>query len=970
MSNRAWKYICLLTFYAITMTWATVSVVKSRPESFALRPTGIRPDGLPAITFLGVGPSEYVIDSAHTFVVKRKDDTFMQLPGPFYDGDDGQRVWDFEFVPDDMVILENSITTFGQVAAGEVVAYALIDDDVNARTSYFAIDDTLVHETNQGMVVYGDFVMPRSGELLFSSRDDVAVVAYNTSVTRTPAPTVTPTLTPTPTSTPPPGSPSHVFTQSWGGDIGAPIYPEDMVIWNDKLFILDGVKLIVEVFDFHGRPLYDFPLVLPDDDPPPDMPDSIGIEVDPAGYLFVALDGSLAKYSPDGRLVTMWLADFIHAAQGFAIGVDGSLYWTTGSNQIRMYSNDFEYVATWGGFGSDNGQLDNPGDLAVDTSGDIYVADRDNYRIQKFSREGVYIGQWGRRGSAEGQFETPGKIAVSPNGRVYVTDSEINRIQSFDLDGNYESQWAGPGAEQEQFTGIASIAVTHAFVFVGDGGDRIYKFTNGGEYLTGWGINGSGTGQLRYPVGIANADGIIYVADGGNDRVQTFTRDGSYISSWGNTGSGEGQFERPGGIEVSSDGYVYVIDRGNFRVQKFSTDGDFILQWGSEGAGPGQFAYPWDLAVDQAGFVYVVDWGRNDIQKFTAAGEFVTSLAHDETGSKYGIAVDSQGYIYTVNLLGVQKFGPDGALIAEWGAFGSGAGQFDGPQGIAVDSDDRVYVADTWNRRIQVFTPEGEYLSEIGGYGSGDGQFLVPLRVAVDSAGSVFVSDNRLGRIQRFDPHRPPTDPVSGLITNGSFESTPELDNWTYGHDFGEPRIAVTGNATDGDNAVQLGQQVPQAIQDRGTVWLHQTIYVDPNWQRPLLSFDYRMVVNDTIDYSDFHVWLASAQGSWQALVLRDGFRSCNSPATAPPEGFDMGWRSATYDLSQFRGETIRIRFENRNLHHNLSLGAWTYIDNVKVLNVAHSAAPNGASMSYLPLINWVACDEIAPSPAGSGRGH
>lgn len=958
MDTRARRLICMVAFCVMAMTWTTVSAIITRQQSFVYQPTGIRPDGLPAITYLGEGSGTYEIDPTHTFLVKTKSGTYIQEPGPVYEAAMRERVWDFEFVHNGMLLLGATTTSFGQVAAGDSIVFAMIDDDVNARTGHFSIDDMLIYEVPQGMVVYGNFVASRPGELLFSTEDDVGIVIANTSITRTPIPTLVPTLTPTP---PAPGELSHVFVQSWGGDVGDAIDQVDMTIWNNRLFILDQVKTSIEVFDFHGRPLYTFPLVLPDDKPLPPLPIPVGIEVDPAGFLYAAIDGSLAKYTPDGRMVTMWLADFIHGAQGFAFGADGSVYWTE-SHQILKFSNDFEYITRWSQFGSDNGQLRNPGDLAVDAVGNVYVVDRGNHRIQKFSSEGVYLGQWGRKGTAEGEFEAPGKIAVTPNGFVYVTDSVTNRVQRFDLEGHYVSQWASAGGEPEPFAAIASIAATQNHVLVGDGGsDRIFKFTNDGEYLTGWGVDGSGAGQFRNPVGITVAKGVIYVVDGGNDRVQTFTSDGSYLSSWGGTGSGEGEFDRPGGIEVDNDGYVYVIDRGNFRVQKFSADGEFILQWGIEGTGPGQFTNPWDLAIDQAGLVYVVDWATNDIQKFTAAGEFITTLTQEEGGPRYGIAVDSQGFIYTVNLGGVQKHRPDGTLIAEWGTFGSGTGQFDGTQGIAVDTEDRVYVVDTWNRRIQIFTPEGEYLSEIGNHGSGDGQFLVPLRTAISSDGSIFVSDNRLSRIQRFDPARPPTDPVSGLITNGSFESSPELARWTYGHDFGESSIAITSNATDGENAVQLGRQVPQETQDRGVVWIYQTVFVDSNWQRPLLSFDYRMLVNDTIDYSDFHVWISSSQGSWKALVLRDGFRSCNSPATAPPEGFDLGWRSATYDLNRFKGQTIRIRFENRNLHHNLSLGAWTYVDNIKVLDVAKPVVPLGPSMSYLPLISWETCDKIAP---------
>jgi sugar lactone lactonase YvrE len=609
--------------------------------------------------------------------------------------------------------------------------------------------------------------------------------------------------------------------------------------------------------------------------------------------------------------------------------------------------------------GSADERMNNLGEMAVAADGTVYVVDRGNYRIQRFSGEGVYLGQWGSRGSGDGQFEAPAEIAITPNGFVYVSDAALHRVQRFDLDGNYLGQWTGPGAPEAPFAAIASLAATHDVVFVAEGGrERIHKFGRGGDYLTGWGINRTSSGQLNGPEGLAVTGDTVYVVDGANDRVQLFTRDGSYLAAWGRAGSGDGQFDHPVAIDVASDGTVYVVDEGNFRVQKFSAAGEFISQWGGQGDGPGQFAVPSDLAIDAAGFVYVVD-RTTAIQKFTAEGALVTTWTHGESGSKYGIAIDSQGYLYTVNLLTVQKFAPNGAFVTEWGAYGSGEGQFIGPQGIAIDSHDRIYVADTFNRRVQIFSPEGEFLATMGRYGSGDGQLLVPLRAAVSSEGDVFVSDNRLSRIVKYAAQRPPADPQSGLIANGSFEITPGLAGWTYGHDFAEPAVSTVNQASDSATAVQLGRPVSQEPQDRSTAWLYQTVYVDPNWRRPLLSFDYRMFVNDTIDYSDFYVWMSSSQGGWKATLLRDGFRSCNSPATAPPAGFDLGWRSTGYDLSPFKGQTIRIRFENRNLHQDLSLGAWTYVDNVRVLDMAGTLVE--PSLVYLPCVNGGACDKVTP---------
>ncbi|MBI5095677.1 MAG: SMP-30/gluconolactonase/LRE family protein [Candidatus Hydrogenedentes bacterium] len=90
--------------------------------------------------------------------------------------------------------------------------------------------------------------------------------------------------------------------------------------------------------------------------------------------------------------------------------------------------------------------------------------------------------------------------------------------------------------------------------------------------------------------------------------------------------------------------------------------------------------------------------------------------------------------------------------MTQWGMPGSGDGQFSNPQGVAVDTKDKVYVADSGNNRIQVFTSSGTYLTQWGKLGPGDGQFTNPQGVAVDTSGSVYVADSGNNRIQKFSP--------------------------------------------------------------------------------------------------------------------------------------------------------------------------------------------------------------------------
>ena len=99
-----------------------------------------------------------------------------------------------------------------------------------------------------------------------------------------------------------------------------------------------------------------------------------------------------------------------------------------------------------------------------------------------------------------------------------------------------------------------------------------------------------------------------------------------------------------------------------------------------------------------------------------------------------GIAVDSSNSVYVADTDRVEKFDRNGNYLTQWGSIGSGNGQFEYSQYIAVDSSNNVYVTDSENHRVEKFTSSGTYLAQWGSYGSGNGQFEHPLGIAVDSS--------------------------------------------------------------------------------------------------------------------------------------------------------------------------------------------------------------------------------------------
>ncbi len=266
----------------------------------------------------------------------------------------------------------------------------------------------------------------------------------------------------------------------------------------------------------------------------------------------------------DGQLKYAW---------GVAVDSSGNIYVADkGNNRIQKFDSDGNFIAKWGGLGSGDGQLNSPYCVAADESGNVYVADFGNNRIQKFDSDGNFIAKWGSYGSGDGQFNGPFSVAVDGSGNVYVAGLNNNRIQKFDSDGNFIAKWGSWGTSDGRFNGLYSVAAdSSGNVYASDIHNfRIQKFDSNGNFITKWGSNGSADGQFKVAYGIAvDGSGNVYVADYSNHNIQQFDSGGNFITKWGSYGSGDGEFKNPSGVAADSLGNIYVADYGNHRIQKF-----------------------------------------------------------------------------------------------------------------------------------------------------------------------------------------------------------------------------------------------------------------------------------------------------------------------------------------------------------------------------------------------------------------
>jgi hypothetical protein len=289
--------------------------------------------------------------------------------------------------------------------------------------------------------------------------------------------------------------------------------------------------------------------------------------------------------------------------------------------------------------------------------------------------------------------------------------------------------------------------------------------------------------------------------------------------------------------------------------------------------------------------------------------------------------------------------------VGQWGSYGSGPGEFSGPNGVAVDTSGNVYVADTDNARVQVFTSSGSYLTQFGSGGRGNGQFQIPIGVAVDSSGKVYVGDTYNYRIQVFGLAPPAFEPRAYLpvvfgpsptptpnlipIQNGGFDNG--LLDWQSGTSggFATPTASTLG---DNDNSAVLlgnptyGNPSPNTCNGGvpvGGAWISQTVTIPTG--HPTLTFDYDLWTQDNANgiYDSFDVYVNGLDDDAHRLFrnspLDQGF-GCDQPA------LNFYWQSppTPIDLSAYAGQTITLDFAVYNRVDGTN-NTWVYLDSVAI---------------------------------------
>ena len=508
-----------------------------------------------------------------------------------------------------------------------------------------------------------------------------------------------------------------------------------------------------------------------------------------------------AGFSGDGGAAT---AAQLNRPSNVALDSSGNLYIAdTGNQRIRRVDANGTITTVAGtgaaGFSGDGGaataaQLDFPTGAALDGSGNLYIADTGNQRIRKVDAGGTITtaagtgtqGSSGDGGAATAaQLNNPIGVALDGSGNLYLADTRNHRIRKVDAGGTITT---AAGAETQGSRGVGGRATEAQLDFPltwwwttapGTSISLIPAITassrsmpaarsprrraRGAMASEGMAVRTTAA-RLRFPHGVAvDGSGNLFIADTRNHRIRKVGADGTITTVAGTGTDGFGgdsgpasaaQLNRPAGVAVDGSGNLFIADTNNHRIRKVDAEGTITTVAGTRGQGfsgdsgpatAAQLNGPHGVAVDGSGNLFIADTNNHRIRK-----------------------VNAGGMITTVAGTGTAIFSGDGRPAT--------AAQLNGPHGVAVDGSGNLFIADTSNHRIRKVDTR-RTITTVAGTGTAgfsgdsgpasDAQLNGPHGVAVDGFGNLFIADTNNHRIRLLTPPESDGDGVSDVWSRG-----------------------------------------------------------------------------------------------------------------------------------------------------------------------------------------------------------
>jgi sugar lactone lactonase YvrE len=280
------------------------------------------------------------------------------------------------------------------------------------------------------------------------------------------------------------------------------------------------------------------------------------------------------------------------------------------------------------------------------------------------------------------------------------------------------------------------------------------------QYL--YSISGTDNRGLNKPIGVVvGRNGRVYAVDTITRNVKAFTVEGSFLFAFGQVDDGANKvLANPVHLAIDPDGNIWVTDRTLDAIYIFDADGKFVRKFAPEGNPAFDYA-PLGVFVDAGGYVYVTEVPAPDVHRvlvFDKQGQLKTTFGQggqtNDAKADPGLFSFPNGivvtpgtgparyvYIADSNNRRVQVYTPEGSFRRIIPTEGT-------PRGLAMDSEDRLYVVNVLSHQVDIYSTIGQRLATFGGSGIGPGQFQYPEDVSIDANGRIYVSDRANNQIQ------------------------------------------------------------------------------------------------------------------------------------------------------------------------------------------------------------------------------
>jgi len=419
----------------------------------------------------------------------------------------------------------------------------------------------------------------------------------------------------------------------------------------------------------------------------------------------------------------------LNAPSSTAVDSQGNVFVAdTGNNRILKLSSDGRLLASWTNSGSSDGPFASPEGVAVDLHGNVFVTDTGNSQTVELSPAGKQLHQWA--GSyLFGYSVNATAIAVDNHGDLYIVDTHYNCIMRLEIGSRNDKLWCGSDVLSPASFAVAGVAVDpHGDVYASDTNtDRVVRLppSLGPRALAQWLVRRPSSGRPVSLAGLASdRQGNLYAVDAANNRVSKLSGTGKVLASWKFSGSPAGLLTGPAGVTVDRQGTIYVAVSGNDSVQKIPSSKSSIVTWSKLGSPTAHVDEPHSVATDHQGDVFVITGSsRNHILKFSARGVLLSDWGPSvlRQAGMYvlaGLTTDRQGNLYASDALNnrLYKLSSTGRLLARWKVnelhSPSSHRTSAEPYGIAVDSHGEIYVADVGDQALKKLSPDGKYLDQ------------------------------------------------------------------------------------------------------------------------------------------------------------------------------------------------------------------------------------------------------------------